>query len=68
MRDVCNQCGSTIRNRLLHCSDRAAAVHRECGNGHKLHRVTGHAEKQSRDSREEQSSPHFVMVEPCDCV
>jgi len=68
MRDVCNQCGGTVTNRLLHRNDFAAVVHRECGNGHKQHTITGHVEKQSGDSREEQPSPHFVMIEPCDCV
>jgi len=68
MRDVCNQCGGAVTNRLLQCSDRAALVYRECRNGHKQHRITGHAEKQSGDSGEEQRSPHFVTIEPCDCV
>jgi hypothetical protein len=68
MRDVCNQCGGTVTNRLLHCSDRAAVVHRECVNGHKQHRVTGQAEKGSIDSGSKPQFPVFVMVEPCDCV
>ena len=66
MRDVCNQCGGTVTNRLLQRSDRAAVVHRECANGHKQHRVTGEVARQSGDPPEEQSA-HFVVVEPCDC-
>ena len=68
MRDVCNQCGGTVTNRLLHCSDRAAVFHRECVNGHKQHRVTGHTEEGVIDSQPRPQYLTFVMVEPCDCV
>ena len=67
MRDVCNQCGGTVTNRLLQRSDRAAVVHRECRNGHKQHRVTGDVAKQPGNPADAQSA-HFVAVEPCDCV
>jgi hypothetical protein len=67
MRDVCNQCGGTVTNRLLHCNDRTAVFHRECVNGHKQHRVTGQAEKGAIDTRLQPQYHTFVMVEPCDC-
>ena len=68
MRDVCNQCRGTVTNRLLHCSDWTAVFHRECVNGHKQHRVTGHTEESVTDTQPQPRNRTFVMIEPCDCV
>lgn len=43
MRDVCYLCGGGVVKTLLHCSNGTAVFHRECDNGHKLHRITGPA-------------------------
>lgn len=67
MRDVCHLCGGSVIKRLLHCSDGAAVMHRECENGHKQHRVTGRTVGQAMESRGEPGSRAFVMIEPCDC-
>ncbi len=41
MENTCDQCGSSVSKRLLRCSAGPAVFHRECANGHKLHRTTG---------------------------
>jgi len=65
MLDICEQCGSSVSKKLLRCSDRTAVFHRECVNGHKLHRTTGKDDpKSSSDPRHAAS---YVMVEACDC-
>ena len=64
MLDICDQCGSSVSKKLLRCSDRTAVVHRECVNGHKLHRTTG-----KEDRNPESNEPgSFVIVEACDCA
>ena len=65
MLDVCDQCGSSVSKKLLRSSDGTAVFHRECANGHKLHRTTGNAERQTTDSYG--SSTSFVIIEACDC-
>ena len=65
MLDVCDQCGSGVSKKLLRCSDGTAVFHRECANGHKLHRTTGNAEQQTGDWYG--TSTSFVIVEACDC-
>jgi hypothetical protein len=65
MLDVCDQCGNTVSKKLLRCSDGTAVFHRECSNGHKLHRTTGSAERQTTDWYG--SSTSFVIIEACDC-
>jgi hypothetical protein len=65
MLDVCDQCGSSVGKKLLRCSDGTAVFHRECANGHKLHRTTGNAERQTTDWYG--SSASFVIIEACDC-
>ena len=64
MLDICDQCGRGVSKKLLQCSDGTAVVHRECANGHKLHRTTGKDDHGKTDSRETAS---YVIVEPCDC-
>jgi len=64
MLDICEQCGSSVSKKLLRCSDRTAVFHRECPNGHKLHRTTGKDDPKSSDPRHPAS---YVMVEACDC-
>ena len=65
MLDVCDQCGSSVIKKLLHCSDGTAVFHRECANGHKLHRTTGNAEPQTMELYN--TSTSFVIIEACDC-
>ena len=65
MLDVCDECGSSVSKRLLRCSNGIAVFHRECANGHKLHRTTGKEEQPTADSRRD-STP-YVIVEACDC-
>ena len=65
MLNICNQCGKGVSKKLLRCSDGAAVFHRECSNGHKLHRTTGNAEQQSTDQYGTLTS--FVIIEACDC-
>ena len=65
MLDVCEQCGSSVSKRLLRRSDETAVFHRECANGHKLHRTTGKEEQRSADSY--QAPISYVIVEACDC-
>ncbi len=64
MLDICDQCGSGVSKKLLHRSDGTAVFHRECVNGHKLHRTTGQEHQRTIDSYESKS---YVIVEPCDC-
>ena len=64
MLDICDQCGSGVSKKLLHRSDGTAVFHRECVNGHKLHRTTGQEDQRTVDSHESKS---YVIVEPCDC-
>jgi hypothetical protein len=64
MLDICDQCGSGVSKKLLHRSDATAVFHRECVNGHKLHRTTGQEDQRTADSYESKS---YVIVEPCDC-
>jgi len=64
MEEICDQCGSSVSKKLLRCSDRTAVFHRECANGHKLHRTTGKEDQQSTDSCEAAS---YVIIEACDC-
>ena len=63
MLDICNQCGSSVSKKLLRCSDGTAVFHRECSNGHKLHRTTGE-DQQAADSYQ---SASYVIIEACDC-
>jgi ribosomal protein RSM22 (predicted rRNA methylase) len=65
MLDVCDQCGSSVSKRLLRCSDGTAVFHRECTNGHKLHRTTGEKDQQKVDSHRAATS--YVIIEACDC-
>ena len=65
MLDVCDKCGSSVSKRLLRCSDGTAVFHRECTNGHKLHRTTGKKDLQTVDSHRAATS--YVMIEACDC-
>jgi hypothetical protein len=67
MREVCELCRGTVIKRLLHRSDGAAVVHRECERGHKQHRVTGAARGQTMETLDELPSTHFVMIGACDC-
>jgi len=39
MLDVCDRCGSGVSKKVLRCNDGTAVFHRECANGHKLHRT-----------------------------
>jgi hypothetical protein len=64
MLDICDQCGSSVSKILLRCSDSTAVFHRECPNGHKVHRTTG---KDNQPADSDQSSS-FVIVEACDCA
>jgi hypothetical protein len=64
MLDICDQCGSGVSKKLLHRSDGTAVFHRECVNGHKLHRTTGQEDRRTTDSYQSKS---YVIVEPCDC-
>jgi hypothetical protein len=66
MRDVCDKCGSRVSKRLLYCSKGISVFHRECVNGHKLHRTTGRKEEQPA-SDSFRSSPSYVIIEACDC-
>jgi hypothetical protein len=65
MLDVCDKCGSSVTKRLLRCSDEISVFHRECANGHKLHRTTGKEGQQRSDSY--RASTSFVIIEACDC-
>ena len=65
MLDVCDQCGSGVSKRLLRCSNGIAVFHRECANGHKLHRTTGKEDRQTVDSY--LASTSYVIIEACDC-
>lgn len=65
MLDLCDQCGSGVSKKLLRCSDGTAVFHRECANGHKLHRTTGNAEQPTMDWYGTLTS--FVIIEACDC-
>jgi hypothetical protein len=65
MLDVCEQCGRGVSKKLLRCNDGTAVFHRECTNGHKLHRTTGNSEQETIDSDGNVTS--FVIVEACDC-
>jgi hypothetical protein len=65
MLDVCDQCGSSVRKKLLRCSNGTAVFHRECAKGHKLHRTTGEADRQIADSY--RASASYVVIEACDC-
>lgn len=65
MLDICDQCGCSVSKKLLRCSDRTAVFHRECANGHKLHRTTGKDDPKNTDPRQ---SASYVIVEACDCV
>ena len=65
MQDVCEQCGGSVSQRLLHCSNGTAVFHRECANGHKLHRTTGNEDQQAADSY--RASTSYVIIEACDC-
>lgn len=64
MLDICDQCGSGVSKKLLRCSDRTAVFHRECVNGHKVHRTTGKDDQQTSDPRH---SASYVIIEACDC-
>jgi hypothetical protein len=64
MLDVCNQCGSSVSKRLLRCSNGTAVFHRECANGHKLHRTTGKDDQQTADSY--RASMSYVIIEAWD--
>jgi hypothetical protein len=66
MLDICDQCGSSVTKRLLRCSNGIAVFHRECINGHKLHRTTGKEDQQTADS--DRASTSYVIVEACDCT
>ena len=66
MLDVCDQCGSGVSKKLLRCSDGTAVFHRECANGHKLHRITGDDQAQTIDPQSVATS--FVIIEACDCT
>lgn len=65
MLDVCDQCGKVVSKKLLRCSDGTAVFHRECPDGHKLHRTTGNAEQKTIDRQGTLTS--FVIIEACDC-
>ncbi len=65
MLDVCDQCGRGVIKKLLRCSDGTALFHRECANGHKLHRTTRNSEQQIMDRYGGLTS--FVIIEACDC-
>ena len=65
MQDVCEQCGGSASKRLLRCSNGIAVYHRECVNGHKLHRTTGEEDRQTLDLYPVSRS--YVIVEACDC-
>jgi hypothetical protein len=65
MLDVCDQCGSSVSKRLLRCSNGIAVYHRECANGHKLHRTIGKEDHQTTDWYRASSS--YVMIAACDC-
>jgi hypothetical protein len=65
MLDICDQCGSSVTKRLLRCIDGTAVFHRECINGHKLHRTTGKEDQETADS--DPASTSYVIVEACDC-
>ena len=65
MLDVCNQCGGSVSQRLLHRSNGNSVFHRECANGHKLHRTTGKEDEQIADSY--RASTSYVIIEQCDC-
>jgi phage FluMu protein Com len=65
MLDICDQCGSSVSKKLLRCSDRTAVFHRECPNGHKVHRTTSQEDQPTTDSHR---SASYVIVEACDCV
>ena len=60
MLDVCDQCGSSVSKRLLRCSNGTVVFHRECANGHNLHRTTGKEDHQTTDWYRTSSS--FVIV------
>jgi hypothetical protein len=64
MLDICDQCGSGVNKKLLRCSDGTAVYHRECVNGHKLHRTTSKEDQGTTDSHHLTS---YVIVEACDC-
>lgn len=64
MLEVCDKCGSSVSKRLLRCSDQTAVFHRECVNGHKLHKTTGKEDQQTADSH---ATTSYVMIEACDC-
>jgi hypothetical protein len=64
MLDVCDKCGSSVSKRLLGCSNEIAVFHRECANGHKLHRTTG---KEDHTSDSYRASTSYVIIEACDC-
>ena len=64
MPDICDQCGSGVSERLLRCSDGTAVFHRECANGHKLHRTTGEEDQRTTGFCQVTS---YLIVEPCDC-
>lgn len=64
MPDICDQCGSSVSKKLLRCSEGTAVFHRECPNGHKIHRTTGNEDQRTTDSYQVTS---YVIVEPCDC-
>jgi hypothetical protein len=38
--------------------------HRECANGHKVHRTTSNDDQNTTEAHESHS---YVIVEPCDC-
>jgi hypothetical protein len=65
MLDVCEQCGSSVSKKLLRCSNEIAVFHRECVNGHKLHRTTGKENQPTEDAY--QAATSYVIVEACDC-
>lgn len=65
MLNVCYQCGATVSEKLLRCSDGTAVFHRECTNGHKQHRTSGKSESKTTDVPS--MSSFFVAIEACDC-
>jgi len=65
MPGVCDQCGGRVIQRLLQCSNGAAVFHRECANGHKLHRTIAKEDQQTADLY--RASTSYVIIEACDC-
>jgi len=65
MLDICGQCGGSVRQRLLRCSNRTAVFRRECATGDKLHRTTGKEDQQAGNSH--RASTSYVIIEAFDC-